>query len=344
MAAETRLKESNEEKLTLQASISAQEATLTSIRDQLTQSEERVAAALAEKSELGEKLIEMESTQMLKEEERLREMAANETMEGLLAEYKDKAGVMESALSEATQALEELRAKNERDRTETQQEMERTKENLEETKSKLSASEEERVLIEDEKISLAAEAETRRAEVNSLKAETDALKAEVGIVREEAKATSKNNESRQMEMEELRESLRGKEKELETLRAQREAEIREAKETRKEKEEKLQEALASYEAGSKSIANEVADAVRVKEELEAQLVKEKENYELREKKLNSDFEVEKELMAVSNSRMLLNLEKDKKKLEKKLGDVTKASEEKTKNFETEMAELKVGEW
>jgi len=84
------------------------------------------------------------------------------------------------------------------------------------------------------------------------------------------------------------------------------------------------EAEALREAGSAGDKN----AAEAKKDSEARLAKAEAEMEEGKRRLMDDFAVEKELMQETNTRMLLNLEKDKKKLEKKLSDLTKSSEER----------------
>jgi len=96
------------------------------------------------------------------------------------------------------------------------------------------------------------------------------------------------------------------------------------------------EAEALREAGYAGDKN----AAEAKKDSEARLAKAEAEMEEGKRRLMDDFAVEKELMQETNTRMLLNLEKDKKKLEKKLSDLTKSSEERIKSMEDESASLK----
>jgi len=136
-------------------------------------------------------------------------------------------------------------------------------------------------------------------------------------------------------------------KEVENLRAELEAAQSAAlsfKNAEEELREKAEEEIADLRAeversrllGAASDQN-ASQALRSSEE---RFAKERAELEARLKQMEDDHSIAKELLEATNERHVVNLEKDKKKLEKKLVDLAKAADEKVQNKDDELAALK----
>ena len=181
----------------------------------------------------------------------------------------------------------------------------------------------------------AVEAEERsRREFEAWKAEAEArLEAATTGAAEAEEKFKRKAEALKSEAEALLDAATSGAVEME-LRLQRELEAWKSEaEAWKVEAEALRE---SRSAGDKNAAD-------AKKDSEALLAKTEAEMEEGKRRLMDDFAVEKELMQETNTRMLLNLEKDKKKLEKKLSDLTKTNGEHKKTMEDESAQLKVCE-
>ena len=199
-----------------------------------------------------------------------------------------------------------------------------------------------------------------RKEVDQL---TASLRAEVAVVEHALR-----NEKEIVERQKIK--LEATEKDGEQLRAELEAAQSAAlgfKTAEEELKERTNEEIADLKeeverARQLGVANDVNASdvlkqaelrfIREKAKMEERFVKEQaesenkffnEKAELEEclRRMEDDFAVEKELLEATNSRHVVNLEKDKKKLDKKLAEVTKATDETIQSKDAELSLLKV---